>query len=113
VVSFSSVQWFPSGLKNIQKLPHLREHIGPLGVCQPHPYVSLQFLSNQLAARALTHLGHHEAADAAGVRRPPGLPHRRDDQHQSLVPVAVQVLAEVGVAKPPAADLRRVRRVAY
>jgi len=32
----------------------------------------------------------------------------RDDQHQALVPVAVQVLAQVGVAKLPTTGLGRV-----
>jgi hypothetical protein len=58
--------------------------------------------------RTLPCLVHHEPADAAGIGRRLRFPYRRDDQHQPLVAVTVQVLAQVEVAQLPAAGVGRV-----
>lgn len=91
-----------------QEIGHLVKDVA----CLSGPGVSLRW-STELAARALHHLVHHEAADTAGVRRRLGRAHRRDDQHQASIAVTVQVLAEIDIAELPAAGLGGIEQVTF
>ena len=94
-------------LRPIQQLSHLIQNVAVFN------HLPSYVRKLHLAPRALSTLDIHKAADAARIGSRFSLTDPRNDDHQTLVAEAIQVLAQVQIAKLPAASFGRITKCAF